>query len=218
MRPFLALVTNRPSAGRSRGSAWRRGGLCSLLLAAWPALAAESFVIYARPVALPEQGYVTGYIVETDGHQFSFLPVRKWHLQSNAATKEVTFVAPNLSASINLKILSKASDAAPEMQSAALRAWIQERYPKANIVGEFPCFANGGQGLAFDLEENRQKGLSTTTRLAFLPFDDGVVEFKLTAPTTKFLNYKLALGNLLTSFRTDPDHPSFTPPPGGPKP
>ncbi|MHB8521766.1 MAG: hypothetical protein ACYDH9_13535 [Limisphaerales bacterium] len=194
---------------------WLRGPIylvLGLLAARVGVRAAEGFVVYPRPMELPEQGSVTSYVVETDGHQFVFLPVRKWHLESHAAEKRVAFLARDLSTSISFYIRSKKSDVLPRLESAPLRQFIGEQYPKATIVAEFSCFSDGGRGLSFDLEQTVHKGLNTTTRLAFIPYPDGIVEFNLTTATEKFPKYKLALGNLLTSFRIDPDRPHPAPP------
>lgn len=164
--------------------------------------------MFRRPLALPEQGKVTSYVVQTDGNEFSFLPVPKWHVESNGAEKQVTLLARDLSTSISVRIVTKTAGAPSEIKSEPLRQLIQERFPKATIVGEFPCFSDSGQGLAFDLVQTVRKNFNTATRLAFIPFSDGVVEFKLTTPQKDFPNYKLALGNLLTSFRIEPVTPA----------
>jgi len=45
---------------------------------------------------------------------------------------------------------------------------------------------------------------SASSRLAFVAFKGGTVEFELTANTSRFADYHLSFGRLLSSFRIDP--------------
>jgi hypothetical protein len=208
------------------------------------------FSMRTRPISLPEQGKVTGYVVETAGKRFSFLPVPRWHVQSDATEKKVILVAPDLGTSLSFQIILRpssspadsgvnrkpgppadpranhrsglspdspsnrrpdvppGSQASLELSSDQLRALIKERYPTTRIRDEFPCFGGGVRGRAFDLVHPRPKGLSTSSRVAFIPFSEGLIEFKLTTPSRQFSDHRLALGNFMTSFRIEDLEPA----------
>jgi hypothetical protein len=75
------------------------------------------------------------------------------------------------------------------------------RYPGARITSEFKCYTAGHDGLAFDFLRTVDSSLKAAYRLAFVPFDGGVVEFEMKASKAKFQKHQRAFGLLLNSFQ-----------------
>lgn len=166
-----------------------------------PVQGAEGFKMLPQPLHIPERGEVTSYVILTVSNRFSFLPPPAWNVSESAAEMSVTCVPDDYGAKISFKIVPGIPKSIQDLQADAFRSEVAARYPEARVVSEFLCYTSGKPGLAFDLERSFEKRPPMTTRLAFVPFEGGMVEFELTTETRKVSRYRLVLGNLLTSFR-----------------
>jgi hypothetical protein len=191
---------------------------CSLCLAAAQSLsAAESFKLLTSTVHIPERGDVTGYVVQMEHDRFSFLPPPTWRLGSNSKEQQITMMPHDLSASIRVKMVSLGTSNSSGLDARQLRQEILTRFPDATDVKEFTCYTGASSGLAFDFKRTLKNRAKLATRLAFVPFSSGRIEFSLTASSSQFTNYHLAFGNLLTSFRIEPlTHEKSPSPPSPP--
>lgn len=168
-----------------------------------PARGAEDFKMLPQSLHIPERGEVTSYLILTASNRFSFLPPPAWNVSESAAEKSVTCVPDDFGAKISFKIIPGISRNVQDLRTDAFRNEVAARYPGARVVGEFRCYTGGKSGLAFDVERSFEKRPPVTSRLAFVPFEGGLVEFELTTETRRFSHYHLVLGNLLTSFRIE---------------
>ena len=178
-------------------------GLAAMVLSA-RFQGAEGFRIFSQPLLIPERGEVTSYVVMTESNKFSFLPPPVWNMGKNSGERTVTFVPDDLSAKISFKINPGIPRTLQDLQTEFFRQEITTRYPEAKIVAESLCYTSGQQGITFDLESHVANRPPMSMRLAFIPFENGMVEFNLTAETRTFSAHHLTLGNLLTSFRIEP--------------
>ncbi len=175
-----------------------------LVLAGANSLAAgEPFVLATRPVEVAENGFVTNLVLYTARHEFSFLPPANWKMGVNTNEATVAWESSDLSSLISLKTVFSNNGRAPAISAAQLRPAIREHFAGARIVEEFVAYTGSGEGLAFDLEYVLAGRFRMNTRLAYVPFNGGLVEFNLTAPTDKFAQHQRELGLLLNSFRAD---------------
>ena len=163
--------------------------------------AEEEFRLLTEALEIPERGVVTVYVLLAEGHRFSFLPPARWSVRPDAPKKAVHLLPEDLRAGISFKI-----QAGRRVTSGAVevREQLLERYPQARISDEFKCYAGGSEGVAFDIERLVGQETSASSRLAFVAFKGGTVEFELTANTSRFADYHLSFGRLLSSFRIDP--------------
>jgi hypothetical protein len=172
------------------------------LLYLWlPLEGAEAFRLFSQPLSIPERGEVTSYALLTGNTRFSFLPPAGWQINANAEKREVTLLSHDQIVGISFKIVL---DGAREKQD--LDKWRQEvlrRYPSAKIVNESTCYSRDVQGVCFEFLRIASKKAKLSTRLAFVPFSDGTVEFLLTAPSEKSEDYTFIFANLLTSFHSE---------------
>lgn len=186
------------------------GALLILTLAQAPVFSADPaegqtnrFELRARSVHIPERGDVLSYLLLAEESQFSFIPPPRWQVRSNARKREISLMPTNLLASLRIHVARLDSPGRPEVNGSALRAEVQSRFPGAKLVREFTCHTSGSHGMAFDLERPAANRLRIMTRVAFVPFSEGWLEFTLSGPPAKFEQYHLTFGNLLASFREE---------------
>ncbi len=172
-------------------------------LALMPASASEVFRLFSTGVTIPERGMVTGYTLISGEYKFSFLPPPKWNVEGNAEKKTVFLTGQDLGTVLRFRVVTRKSDEEPKTKVEQLRAVVTERFPQGRIIHEFECFTGGRKGNAFDLETTVSTNAVVATRLAFVPFDGGTVEFELTTQPQKLEQYHFTFNCLLTSFRME---------------
>lgn len=175
--------------------------LAALAFTTTPARA-ESVFITTRGVEIPEAGFVTNTVLYTARHELTFLPPRHWKESFDTNALAFAWNSKDYATELRLRIASALQ--AAELKPEELREKIRREYPKARVKEEFACHTGGGSGLAFDLEERGAQGLVTATRLAFVPFAGGMIEFTLVTPADRLQQNHLLFGHFLNSFRTSP--------------
>lgn len=175
--------------------------LSALTMTAAPSQA-ESVFITTRGVEIPEAGFVTNTVLYTARHELTFLPPRHWKESFDTNALAFAWSSKDYATELRLRIASALQ--AAELKPEELREKIRREYPKARVKEEFACHTGGGSGLAFDLEERGAQGLVTATRLAFVPFAGGMIEFTLVTPADRLQQNHLLFGHFLNSFRTSP--------------
>ena len=165
--------------------------------------AEEQFRLIAESIEIAERGAVPGYALLVDGKRMSFLSPMGWSVKADAAKKTIQMLPEDLRAGISIKIVLGENGGKPELKAELLRQKVLERYPGAKITHEFRCYTSGEEGLAFDTERLVEEKTAVSTRIAFVAFDGGTIEFELTANTKTFADYHLRFGALLSSFRIE---------------
>jgi len=174
------------------------------LLCLWrPLEGAEAFRLFTQPLSIPERGEVTGYALLAGSNRFSFLPPADWQISGNAAKREVTLMSHDQIVVMSFKIVVDGIGAREKQDLNKWRQEILKRYPGAQIVNESTCYSRDVQGICFEFLRIVSKKIKLSTRLAFVPFSDGTVEFLLTAPREKSEDYTFIFANLLTSFHSE---------------
>ena len=175
-----------------------------LLLALATVRAADGDALDTESVNIPERGEVTVYVLRVEGKEFRFIPPRTWSVRYDPAKKTVTLLPPDLDAGLSMTIAPEPDASRGSLKPEPLRELILTRYPEANITSEFRCYAAGKTGLAFEFERMLEKETKAAFRIAFVPFDGGVIEFELKTTGSKLPAYHHIFGNLLNSFRIGP--------------
>ena len=183
--------------------------------------AEDTFSLYRTAFQIPERGQVHGYAVVTSRLKLSFLPPVGWTAEMNRSKREVllgcgefgTVVSFRLVEGTDLGLRSESRpDAAPVPQDDAARkeaearkerarGYVKEHFTNAKIITESECFADGNQGIAFDLDRD---GSGTSMRVALVQGAAGLVEFQLSAPPAKMDSARFAMACVMSSFRTVP--------------
>ncbi|MHB8523003.1 MAG: hypothetical protein ACYDH9_19915 [Limisphaerales bacterium] len=175
-----------------------------LLIAVTPLCAEEQFELQQRPLTIPERGTVTSDVIMTDEYEFSFVPPTDWRTEFDAKQKKLTFYCRESNATVVLKIVFKSDGGDYELERRGLRERVRNLHPDATILQELDCHTGAGSGCAFDLEQPLPNHLKDKSRLAFIPFSNGVIEFKLSTAPKQFDHYLPHFGTLLTSFHLQP--------------
>jgi hypothetical protein len=182
-------------------------GLLLLIVAAtFTRVSAQSFTLATRPLVIPENGEFTQLVIITSTNEFLFLPPAGWKLGIDTNQTQLTWLAPDFASSITLKIVPRNEGKPPAREQ--MRQTILEAFSGAKIVDEPACYTGSGPGQAFDLEYPGGKDFKQASRLAYLPFHDGIVEFALTTSAEKFPKRQYDLNLLLNSFHIEPRGPS----------
>jgi hypothetical protein len=175
-----------------------------LLLVLAPLLAAQGYALHTESVTIPEQGAVTEYVLRIEDKEFRFIPRKKWSVRYDPAKRTATLLPPNLEAGLSFTITPAPGELLQNLNPERLRELILARYPGARITTESRCYAAGKAGLAFEFERMLEKETTAAFRIAFVPFDGGVIEFELKTTGSKLPAYHHTFGNLLNSFRVGP--------------
>ncbi|MEO8426226.1 MAG: hypothetical protein ABI651_03855 [Verrucomicrobiota bacterium] len=166
-------------------------------------VAENQFQLTTRSQILQEGGTLTSYVVLSRQNGFRFLPPHGWKLVVDETENKIILAPPDLSARISFTVFWQKEARALPVESEVLRSKVLGRFPEATISEE-PCYANDQKGIAFDLKYSPANDVNLSTRLAFIPFRGGIVEFNLTSKTTDFVKHHLTFGQLLNSFQVEP--------------
>lgn len=154
---------------------------------------------------LPEGGasFQAGEL-HTDEGVFFFVPPASWSQQFKTQENEISYLSPQNDTCIKFSITwTKPGELVP-LKSEFLRAYVQTKYPGAKILEEFPCYTSSQSGTGFQLEQTSASSKVSLTRLAFVPFPGGWLEFRLTTAIDLFPKRAQAFSTLVSSFRYTP--------------
>ena len=180
-------------------------GLAALAFFVAPTLAvADDFRLFTETVRGAEQVVMTNYVLIIEEWRFVFVPPPKWSVKSDSENKTVHLLPEDLRAGISFKITLEQNTAQPELKPQELRQEILERYAGAAITNEFKCYTSGAEGIVFDVRRLVEQKTLVSSRIAFVAFGGGRVEFELTANAERIADYHFVFGALLSSFRIVP--------------
>ena len=89
------------------------------------------------------------------------------------------------------------------VQTEYARDILLRQHPGAKISDEFSLSAANSPGPAFDAQWEGVSGTVQSTRVAFIPFPVGILEFSLLSKPEKFTQGKYFLNFLLLTFRSN---------------
>jgi hypothetical protein len=175
---------------------------CWLALSLATSEGAEVFRLFTQPLLIPERGRLLAMLYWREQSLFLLPPV-DWQITGNAEKREVTLLSHDHIAGISFKIVVGGIAAGEKQDLDKWRQEVLRRYPSAKIVNESSCYSRDVQGICFEFLRIVSKKTKLSTRLAFVPFSDGTVEFLLTAPSEKSEDYNFIFANLMTSFHSE---------------
>jgi hypothetical protein len=173
-----------------------------LQAATWKCPAGQMQHWVPKTLPLPEGGAsLQACELHTDEGVFLFIPPASWSQQFKAQENEISYLSPQNDTCIKFSITwTKPGELVP-LKSEFLRDYIQTKYTGAKILEEFPCYTGSQSGAGFQLEQTSASSKNTLTRLVFVPFPGGWLEFRLTAAIDLFPKRVLAFSTLVSSFR-----------------
>jgi hypothetical protein len=173
--------------------------------ATWKCPAGQMQYLLPKTLPLPEGGAsLRACELHTDEGVFFFVPPASWSQQFKAQQNEISYLSPQNDTCIKFSITWTNKGELVPLKSEFLRDYIQTKYPGAKILEEFPCYTCGQAGIGFQLEQTPASTKKTLTRLAFVPFPGGWLEFRLTTATDLFPKRAPAFSTMVSSFRYTP--------------
>ena len=152
----------------------------------------------------PFSGEITRGILVAKDSQFSFVMPLGFRRQIDAAEKKISLTSTSYTCAITAKIFETSTDGHAELKPDVLRSQVLIQHKDARIVDEFNASIESMSGPAFELEWVSEMGKKMTTRVAFVPYAAGHIEFTVQAPTNEIRQYDQSLNQLLLSIRTSP--------------
>jgi len=175
----------------------------ALVIPPFRAGAAEQFKLNVSQQHIPEAGLVTNCLLVTAREKYSFLPPANWRIESDEAARKVSLVLADGTV-IAIQIKDVALGTAAGQTQAQLRDQVLARFPGASILAESVCFAEAGEGQAFDLEWDAGNGTRFATRFAVFSVSGEIIEVVLTTKPEKFHSHHATFTGLLNTFRIAP--------------
>jgi len=133
--------------------------------------------------------------------KYTFLIPEGYRVDTSDPAK-VKLVSPDYSSLIVLAIGTSGLPVGAKMEAESLQAHVLNRHPAATVKENTGVGANGQNAAALDYVWKTEAGVTRTSRTAFVPTANGLMEFTLSASPEKF---DAALGQLnliLLTFRT----------------
>jgi hypothetical protein len=144
------------------------------------------------------------FVVLASHYRLCFVPPRTWGVKYDQEKHATLLLHPGLEAGISISIGKEPiTESAPPL-SERLHESIRQRYPDAELGGEFKVYAAGKEGWAVEFERRiERQGVRTSFRRAMFEFDEGTVELEMVAASSRFANYDHTYGGLLNSLQVD---------------
>jgi hypothetical protein len=153
---------------------------------------------------IPHAGQITRAILLAETNQFSFVVPLGFRSQAEQSQKRIILTSRDHACSIVMQVHESPTRSTPKLKPEEHRAQVLSRYPGAKIVDEFTASIESQSGPAFEVEWQPQVGGLTATRLAFVPYAGGYLEFVINAPVERIRKFDPVLNQLLLSFRSSP--------------
>ncbi len=167
--------------------------------------AGEMLYLVSKAIPLPEgTAKLHACELHTDEGVFFFMPPASWSQQFKAQENVVTYLSPQNDSCIKFSITWTKKDELVPLKSEFLRDYIQTKYTGASILEEFPCYTGSQPGIAFQLEQATANSKTALTRLAFVPFPGGWLEFRITTTADLFPKRVPVFSTMVSSFRYTP--------------
>jgi hypothetical protein len=174
--------------------------LCMLPLSC---LAADVQKMFATRIETAEGGEISGYLCVLGTNKYSFIAPPGWKPEAKLDRGEVIFMTPELNASLTLKM----TDGGKFTRGSDLSEQLQQRFPNANVVDTFNCYAVNEIGQGYILEQKTADKGKIKIRYGVVPIPGGTAEFILRAPATRMPDLHLPYGRFLASFRVEGHKP-----------
>src|SRR5215831_20079768 len=116
-------------------------------------------------------------------NKFAFLLPGEFKL-AGCDPQKVTLMKRDGSCLISVRVIGPPPATGKPFDSAAARGLLSEEHPDANISSEFGMSAGGASGPAFEIQWGTG-ALTRTSRVGFIPFRAGLLEFSVDASADK---------------------------------
>jgi hypothetical protein len=166
-------------------------------------IASDAPKMFATRIEIPERGEVSAYLFVVGTNKFTFMNPEGWKAEGKVDRREIVFIAPDLEASLTLRIIDDPT--APDLEKT--REGLAERFPAGKLVHEFRCHGANRIGWGFELEQPAAEKSLVKIRYGVLPLPGGRAELTLRGPTGRMDDLRLVFGRFLASFYAEAHKP-----------
>lgn len=169
--------------------------------------AEEKFQLLKTYTKMPDSPPAKSFTLLTDDRQITFIPPQDSLVQLHQEKKEVWISYPDDRCLIKLQLSTNNPGLTSPPFADQLRRLVQDRYPDAEVGPAAFCYNSCSPGRSFDIQRSTTFKTKLTTRLAFVPFKDGMLEVSLSASDVKFRAQQFALTCVLNSLLVEKPNP-----------
>ena len=164
----------------------------------------ELYGLTKRFEFIPERGIVDRCAWRTEDAVVSFIPPADWDIAVKIQEKKLTLRYVPFLSGITIRVATNTPGSFPVWATAeALRNQTIGKFPEALIREEFVGYSQAGSGPVIDIEVFRGASRSCY-RVAWVPFNGGLIEFELASPERYLVMCHGAWSLVLGSFRIEP--------------
>lgn len=167
----------------------------------------ERFELIKTYTKVPDSPPAKSFTLLTDKRQISFIPPQGSIVELHREKKEVWMSFPDDRCLIKLQLSTNNPSCVSPDSCEQLRQLVQNRYPTAEVGPANVCFNSCSPGRSFDIQRPTTLKMKFITRLAFVPFQDGMLEISLSTSEAKFNNSQFGLTWVLNSLRVEKPNP-----------
>ena len=147
---------------------------------------------------------VTRGILVAETNQFSFVLPHGFRCQVDGATKKLAITSSDYGCTISAVIHEAALEGKVDLKPDTVRSQVLARFPGGRITDEFNASIQSMSGPGFEVRWISSASVPTVSRVAFVPYQGGHIEFTFQTTEENFSTYEHALNHLLLSFRSSP--------------
>jgi hypothetical protein len=167
----------------------------------------ERFELLKTYTKVPESPPAKSFTLLTDERQITFIPPQGSIVQLHREKREIWMSFADDRCLIKLQLSTNSPGMVSPDYCEQLRKLVQDRYPDAEVGPANFCYNSCSAGRSFDIQRPTASKMKLITRLAFVPFHDGMLEVSVSAADAKFHNAQFALTWLLNSLRVEKPNP-----------
>lgn len=182
--------------------------VCFLLLLGLAAKAQDTFQLLKTYTPVPDSPPARSMTLVTDERQITFIPPEHSIVKPYYEKQELWITYPDDRCLLKLAVSTNSAELLRSGYTNELRKLIQKRYPDAEVGQATLCHCHNSLGLSFDIQELTAYKTRMTTRLAFVPVPNGMLEVSLRSTEARFPSQQCALSRLLGRLRVERSNPA----------
>jgi hypothetical protein len=185
-----------------------RAIVCLLLLLGLAARAQDTFQLLKTYTPVPDSPPARSMTLVTEDRQITFIPPENSIVKPYHEKQELWITYPDDRCLLKLAVSTNSAELLKSGYTNELRKLVQKRYPDAAVGEATLCHCHHSLGLSFDIQEFTAYKTKMTTRLAFVPVPNGMLEVSLRSTEARFPSQQCALSRLLGWMRVERSNPA----------
>jgi len=167
----------------------------------------QRFLFYRTSMPVPDAPPREGCTLLTESCQLVFLPPRDSLVGADSAAREIKVWYRDGRCFMKLTPSAQSTTLVQPANWEQLRAVLQARDQNSQVSAGSSCDNSSMPGCYFDVRHTNSPNMKLITRVAFVPYHDGMFEISLTATEAKFPAQLFAFNNFLNCLRIEKPKP-----------